>query len=73
MIFALVGRRGDCGLRYTVADMGKLYAKGVELANAGDILRVHRVSMDGEVSSYDAVRTQRLTDKIVASRKAVQS
>lgn len=69
MIFALVGRRGDYGLRYVLSDISKLYAKGVYLANAGDMLRVHRVAIDGTISSYDSARTQRLTDKIVASRK----
>ncbi len=70
-IHALVGRQGDTGFRCSSMQVKTLYRRGIELALAGDMLQVWFALSNGELLRYDAERTQRLTDKIVAKRNEI--
>lgn len=69
-MFKLVGRRGAYASTYPPNKVALLYADGVSCANLGDILQVWSAMANGDLLGYDAARTRRLTDKILASRSA---
>lgn len=68
-MLALVGRKGAYPARWTMKRAKDMYACGVRLSvNASDILQVWEALDNGDLLRYDAERTRKLTDKIVASR-----
>lgn len=68
-LYALVGRRGDIGKRYTAKQAREMYRQGVARALAGDLLQVWQAMQNGDLLRYDAERTRRLSDHVFAARR----
>lgn len=70
-LYALVGRRGDDGGRYLTSQWPQMKARGWQMHRMGDSVQVWRASYDGGLERYDSEATQRMTNYIVAGRKAL--
>jgi len=71
-LYGIKDRRGDIGGRWTAKQARAMYAAGVRHAvNCKELVQVWRALPNGDLLRYDAERTRRLSDHIVAYRKAM--
>ena len=69
-MYALVGRHGDDGGRYLTSQWPAMKVRGWQMHRAGNNVQVWRAN-DAGLVSYDSAATQRMTDYIVAGKKAL--
>ena len=71
-LFAIVDRKGDIGGRWTSSQARKMYAAGVRHHIATrELVQVWAALPNGDFLKYDGERTRKLSDHIVAYRKAL--
>ena len=71
-LYAIVGRSGDIGGRWTSTQARKMYAAGVRHnALTKELLQVWKALPNGDLLAYDGDRTRNLSDHIVAYRNAL--
>lgn len=71
-MYAITGRRGCIGGRWTAGQARAMYAAGVRHAvGCNELVQVWQAMPNGDLLRYDAERTRRLSDHIAAYRKVM--
>lgn len=70
-LYALVGRYGHDGGLYASRQWKQLKERAWVMNRAGNLVQVWRAASNGDLLSYDAQGTRRVSDYIVKARNAL--